>query len=248
MHTLSSASRTFIELASAVEWTATVLIPISRHARCTRSAISPRLAISTFSNIRASRHLALSARLRGEREGTHRGRDGEGEVGCAVGENPPPHPDPLRPQGRRGRIPAPGISFPIPPQCCSLHPHSKIGSHAVRSQRFEFHHPRYATRVGHDRVLWRALPPDTRSRRCACRSGVADETVAADQARAVLAKATAPPPSYPAGGAARKLSSAWQSLDQHQDGAILDRLRVGNQDLRDAAGAVGADLVHHLHR
>src|SRR5271167_1770461 len=51
MQTLSSASRTFIARASAVECTATVLIPISRQARWIRSAISPRLAIRTFSNI-----------------------------------------------------------------------------------------------------------------------------------------------------------------------------------------------------
>src|ERR1044071_9575049 len=50
MHTLSSARRTCIALSSAVECTATVLIPISRQARWMRSAISPRLAIRTFSN------------------------------------------------------------------------------------------------------------------------------------------------------------------------------------------------------
>src|SRR5579859_7528380 len=49
MQTLSSARRTCMADASAVEWTATVWIPISRQARSTRSAISPRLAISTFS-------------------------------------------------------------------------------------------------------------------------------------------------------------------------------------------------------
>src|SRR5882762_3088946 len=49
MHTVSSARRTCIASASAVEWTATVLIPISWHARWMRSAISPRLAISSFS-------------------------------------------------------------------------------------------------------------------------------------------------------------------------------------------------------
>src|ERR1700760_1957883 len=48
MHTVSSASRTCMASASAVEWTATVLIPISWHARWIRSAISPRLAISSF--------------------------------------------------------------------------------------------------------------------------------------------------------------------------------------------------------
>src|SRR3546814_8478886 len=35
--------------ASAVEWTATVLMPISWQARWMRSAISPRFAISSFS-------------------------------------------------------------------------------------------------------------------------------------------------------------------------------------------------------
>src|ERR1700733_2387946 len=51
MQTLSSASRTCIASASAVEWTATVAMPISLQARLMRSAISPRLAIRTFSNI-----------------------------------------------------------------------------------------------------------------------------------------------------------------------------------------------------
>src|ERR1700686_5436019 len=55
MHTVSSASRTFIALESAVECTATVLIPISWQARLILSAISPRLAISTFSNMEAIR-------------------------------------------------------------------------------------------------------------------------------------------------------------------------------------------------
>ena len=49
MQTLSSAKRTCMAFASAVEWTATVWIPISRQARWMRSAISPRLAIKTFS-------------------------------------------------------------------------------------------------------------------------------------------------------------------------------------------------------
>src|SRR6185437_16574829 len=51
MQTLSSARRTCIALLSAVEWTATVRMPISRQARWMRNAISPRLAMSTFSNI-----------------------------------------------------------------------------------------------------------------------------------------------------------------------------------------------------
>src|SRR6478672_8183638 len=51
MQTLSSASRTCIASASAVECTATVAMPSSLHARRTRRAISPRLAIRILSNI-----------------------------------------------------------------------------------------------------------------------------------------------------------------------------------------------------
>src|SRR5579862_2884158 len=50
MHTLSSARRTCMADASASECTATVAMPISLHARWTRSAISPRFAIRTLSN------------------------------------------------------------------------------------------------------------------------------------------------------------------------------------------------------
>src|SRR6476619_4408497 len=50
MHTDSSASITYLASASASEWMATVLMPISRHARWMRRALSPRLAISIFSN------------------------------------------------------------------------------------------------------------------------------------------------------------------------------------------------------
>src|SRR5512144_659607 len=49
MQTDSSASRTYLASRSASEWTTTVLIPSSRHARSMRSAISPRLAIRTLS-------------------------------------------------------------------------------------------------------------------------------------------------------------------------------------------------------
>ena len=51
MQTDSSASFTYLASASASECTATVLMPISRHARCTRKAISPRLAIRIFLNM-----------------------------------------------------------------------------------------------------------------------------------------------------------------------------------------------------
>src|SRR5580700_941172 len=49
MHTDSSASSTCLRFASAVECTATVLMPSSRQARRIRSAISPRLAMTSFS-------------------------------------------------------------------------------------------------------------------------------------------------------------------------------------------------------
>src|ERR1700722_4275855 len=74
MQTLSSASRTCMALASAVECTATVRMPISRQARWMRRAISPRLAISTFSNMRVSllqnhQHLAeLDRRAVGDQD------------------------------------------------------------------------------------------------------------------------------------------------------------------------------------
>src|SRR3981081_2431349 len=51
MQTLSSARRTCIASASAVECTATVAMPSSLQARSTRSAISPRLAMRILSNI-----------------------------------------------------------------------------------------------------------------------------------------------------------------------------------------------------
>src|SRR5450432_383367 len=51
MHTLSSAKRTCMASASAVECTATVGMPSSWQARSTRSAISPRLAMRILSNI-----------------------------------------------------------------------------------------------------------------------------------------------------------------------------------------------------
>src|SRR5271154_5846884 len=51
MHTVSSASSTCLVLKSAVECTATVLMPSSRQARRMRRAISPRLAMTTFSSI-----------------------------------------------------------------------------------------------------------------------------------------------------------------------------------------------------
>src|SRR5690348_3402423 len=51
MHTVSSASSTCFRLLSAVECTATVLISSSRQARRMRSAISPRLAMTTLSSM-----------------------------------------------------------------------------------------------------------------------------------------------------------------------------------------------------
>src|SRR5207342_224359 len=51
MHTDSSAMATCLRLRSTVECTATVRMPSAWHARRMRSAISPRLAITTLSNM-----------------------------------------------------------------------------------------------------------------------------------------------------------------------------------------------------
>src|SRR5215203_1002556 len=51
MQTSSSANRTCSEFSSASEYTATVLMPSSRQAQMTRSAISPRFAIRIFLNM-----------------------------------------------------------------------------------------------------------------------------------------------------------------------------------------------------
>src|SRR5579872_1937724 len=60
MHTLSSARRTCMASASAVEWTATLAMPSSLHARRMRNAISPRLAMRILSNMRFHRRMANS--------------------------------------------------------------------------------------------------------------------------------------------------------------------------------------------
>src|SRR5262245_19030221 len=51
MQTVSSDRSTCFSVVSAVECTATVLMPSSRQARKIRSAISPRLAMRTYSSI-----------------------------------------------------------------------------------------------------------------------------------------------------------------------------------------------------
>src|ERR1700691_5387034 len=52
MHTDSSASSTCLRFESAVECTATVLMPSSRQALRILSAISPRLAMTTLSSMK----------------------------------------------------------------------------------------------------------------------------------------------------------------------------------------------------
>src|SRR5215208_4741958 len=56
MHTSSSAKRTCSDSRSASEYTATVCTPSSRHARMTRSAISPRLEMRTLLNMTARQY------------------------------------------------------------------------------------------------------------------------------------------------------------------------------------------------
>src|SRR5258707_4713779 len=63
MQPLSSASRTCMASASAVECTATVAMPSSLQARRIRSAISPRLAIRILSNIVTASSVTLRSEL-----------------------------------------------------------------------------------------------------------------------------------------------------------------------------------------
>src|SRR3954466_6461212 len=63
MQTLSSARRTCMASASAVECTATVAMPSSLQARRIRNAISPRLAIRILSNMASLR--GANGQLRG---------------------------------------------------------------------------------------------------------------------------------------------------------------------------------------
>ena len=86
MQTDSSAMRTCIASESAVEWTATEAMPISRQARITRRAISPRLATRIFWNIGTPISAAATlAQGRGERKGRKRRRAGTLATG---GEEP----------------------------------------------------------------------------------------------------------------------------------------------------------------
>src|SRR5262245_15495680 len=85
MHTLSSARRTCMASASAVECTATVAMPSSLQARSMRSAISPRLAIRILSNMPRKRLTLLDD---SERLGIFDGLaviDEDGEHGAGVG-------------------------------------------------------------------------------------------------------------------------------------------------------------------
>src|SRR6266853_6595307 len=93
MQTLSSASRTCMASASAVEWTATVGMPRSLEARKMRSAISPRLAMRIFSNMAAIRPYRTPSPVVGEGWG-----GGSGNDATEVPHSTTPTPDPS-PQG-----------------------------------------------------------------------------------------------------------------------------------------------------
>src|SRR6266404_4241295 len=78
--------------------------------------------------IQPSRNFALSARLRGEREGTRRGGDGEGEVGHAATTEPglPTSPRPSPPPGAEREDPI--SSSTSAPSGESLYQHSYLYS------------------------------------------------------------------------------------------------------------------------
>src|SRR6476660_2173267 len=78
MHTLSSARRTCMASASAVECTATVGMPSSRQARWMRSAISPRLAMRIFWNNLSFQDQQSFAVLNRRTVGDQDTRDGTG--------------------------------------------------------------------------------------------------------------------------------------------------------------------------
>src|SRR5207342_3831744 len=76
MHTDSSAMATCLRLRSTVECTATVRMPSAWHARRMRSAISPRLAITTLSSMGGSHEFWSSFRpvgLQADRRSRARG-------------------------------------------------------------------------------------------------------------------------------------------------------------------------------
>src|ERR1700728_4770086 len=84
MQTLSSARRTCIASASAVEWTATVGMPSSRQARWMRTAISPRLTIRIFwNNASFQDHQGLAVldrRSAGDQDPRHRAGPGGADL------------------------------------------------------------------------------------------------------------------------------------------------------------------------
>src|SRR5689334_14515211 len=81
MHTDSSAMATCLRLRSTVECTATVRMPSAWHARRMRSAISPRLAMTTLSSIAMTsadheqRLVELDRLARLDQDLQHRARD-----------------------------------------------------------------------------------------------------------------------------------------------------------------------------
>src|ERR1051325_4089525 len=83
MHTAWSANLTCSASASAVECTANDSSPISRHARITRTAISPRFAINTFLTMRSSlgSHGDLEQRLAVLDRRAILGEDGDDRAG-----------------------------------------------------------------------------------------------------------------------------------------------------------------------
>src|SRR6267142_1498180 len=90
MQTSSPAKRTCSDSRSASEYTAPVSSPSSRHARMTRRAISPRLAMRTFLNTPGSAGVA-------------------GRAGSAVGEEDLPNHQGVR-SSARGADESPVIS------------------------------------------------------------------------------------------------------------------------------------------
>src|SRR5271166_4336416 len=209
-----------------------------------RNAISPRLAISTFSNIRD----LPSPSFRTEREGTRRLAMGRVRwVEAALSR--------LILHAKR-----PG-DFPSRRRSRNVSPDSRNW----RALQWE-HQPRW---VG----LHAGLRPIRSRSSLACRpslkriarSGAVGGISLVDRAAAALARASSGLPSYPPpasrdngppsehppphpGPLRPRGQRGTKLLDQHQRHAVFDRLCVLDEDLDNSPGACCTDFVHHLHR
>ena len=156
-------------------------------------------------------HQALmpSPPFRGEREGTRRVSDGEGEVGLAAGSFPHLTPTLSAPEGGEGDFELPAYRLQHAPNIFHYIPVPEP-DHAIASlgdfPAARLVCARFEARAVRHRAQSPASPPDRRSPQRISRSDADDEIGSGARARAALATAASRPPSYPAAGAARASS------------------------------------------